>query len=143
MNRHIAVLAILLIASNSQVIKASEVYRCGNHFGDMPCPGSAVVDSATPHPQPHIQPHPQPHTPNRNSIAQRDAAAAQTLHQQRLSEERAALDAQRLAGIAPPAPPVAKPVTPALPQRRRHGPPSPYFTARDADAAHQPATRKK
>ena len=133
MNRKIGV-ALLLGANFFVLAKATEVFRCGNEFSDLPCnPGAPAkqVDDARSRAQ--LQ--------QSQATNQRSQVAAQSLQAQRLSEEAKARDAQRLASVAPAPPkPQAKPA-PAWTPRRRHGPPSPYFTARDADAAQQ--TKKK
>ena len=133
MNRKIGI-ALLLGANFYLLAEATEVFRCGNEFSDLPCnPGASTkqVDDARSRAQ--LQ--------QSQATNQRSQVAAQSLQAQRLSDEAKARDAQRLASVAPAPPkPQAKPA-PAWTPRKRHGPPSPYFTARDADAAQH--TKKK
>ena len=130
------VLALLLIAGWPFIAGATEVFRCGSSFSDLPCPNAPLrteVSDARSREQQAQSRH----------AAQQDRLAAQSLQEQRHQEELRAREAQRLAGVMPPPPkPQAKTPAPAWPPRRRYGPPSPYFTARDADAAQQAAKKK-
>ena len=128
-------IALLLGANFLMLAKATEVFRCGSQFSDLPCSNTASatqVDDARSRAQQRQS----------QEATQHHQVAAQHLQGQRLSDEARARDTQRLASVAPPPPkPQAKPV-PAWTPRRRHGPPSPYFTARDADAATQSSKKK-
>lgn len=129
-------LTLLLIAGSHLTAGSTEVFRCGNSFSDLPCPNATV---RTDHPDARSR---EQQTQSRNA-ARRDHLAAQSLQDQRHQDELGAREAQRLAGVTPPPPkPQAKTPAPAWPPRRRYGPPSPYFTARDADAAQQVAKKK-
>jgi hypothetical protein len=128
-------LALLLIAGAHESIWSTEVFRCGNSFGDLPC---TKVSTSTDYTDARTR------SQQTQSLqaTQHDRLASQNLNDQRLKDEASSRDAQRLAGVVPPPPkPQAKTPGPAWPPRRRLGPPSPYFTARDADAAQQ--TKKK
>jgi hypothetical protein len=135
MNRKIGI-ALLLGANFLLLARSTEVFRCGNEFSDLPCnqgaPTKQVDDARSRAQQQQSQ-----------AANQRSQAAAQSLQAQRLSEEAQARDAQRLASVAPPPPkPQAKPA-PAWTPRKRHGQPSPHFTARGPDAAKPEAAKKK
>lgn len=135
MNRKIGI-ALLLGANFFVLARAAEVFRCGNEFSDLPCNQGAPakqVDDARSRAQ----------LKQSQANNQRSQVAAQSLQSQRLSEEAQARDAQRLASVAPPPPKPHAKSAPAWAPRRRHGPPSPHFTARGPDAPKPEAAKKK
>lgn len=129
-------IALLLGANFSMPAKATEVFRCGSQFSDLPCSNTAsatqVDDTRSRAQQRQSQ-----------EATQHHQVAAQHLQGQRQRDEGLARDAQRLAHVAPPPPPVqAKAPAPVLRPRKHHGPNTPHFTARSADAASQSSKKK-
>ena len=128
--------ALLLGASFTASARATEVFRCNNQFSDLPCANTTsatqVEDTRSRAQQRQSQ-----------ETTQHHLVAAQSLQGQRLRDEGAVRDAQRLASLAPPPPSVqTKAPTPVLRPRKHHGPNTPHFTARSADAASQSSKKK-
>lgn len=102
---------------------AQPVYRCGNSYGQQPCPGGTV-----------LAPPPTPSSPHAatqaRALALRDARLAEQMGRERLAREQQAPKAIVIGAQPPaPAPPLAKQAVPKPKGKDKEKKQPEHFTA--------------
>ncbi len=131
-------LAVLLVSTGSQ---AQGIYRCGNAYSQVPCPGAALLQ---------LKDSRQPEQKQQTDAAAAQAAKlAQSMEQTRIDEERRLLAGQQSLPSSPPEKPAASAfstgniTTTLTPKRVQPKHKKPYAFIAEVPGSEKPVVQKK